>query len=151
MSAKSSSVQRWIKRLVVVVIVLAVGSLVGVLTATPRPAEIEPAPVVAAEEADLRRSIDAYAARYTGMAERYAGTLHVSGRATDAYAARCAGLARFHDASTEAGQRSLKAYAARCTGMAERYAGKIYSSQRAISAYAARCAGLAEHYASTGE
>jgi hypothetical protein len=177
MSAKSSSVQRWIKGFVVVVIVLAVGSMVGVLAITPRPAEIESAAVVVAEEASMRRSIDAYAARYTGLAEHYATASHSSPRGMDAYAARYTGMAARYSAPEGALQRGMNAYAARCTGMAERYAalrghssqrgmnayaarysgmaaqqaGRNESTQRAIDAYAARCKGLAEHYAAASK
>ncbi|MFO7741799.1 MAG: hypothetical protein R6X31_05730 [Anaerolineae bacterium] len=151
MSAESGRVERWVKRFVVAVIVLAVGSIVGFLVITPRPAEIESAAVLAAEEASLRRSIDAYAARYTGMAENYLAGSHSSLRAMDAYAARYTGIAEHYAASSESTQRAMDAYAARYTGMAARYTTKSHSSQRAIDAYAARCNGLAEHYAATGK
>jgi len=126
MSAKSSRAQRWIKRFVVAAIVLAVGSMVGVLATTPRPAEIGPAAVVAADEDTARRSWDAYAARYTGMAA------HFSPR-------------------EDALQRGRDACAARLTGLAEEYAAGSHSSQRAMNAYAARYTGIAEHFAATGK
>jgi hypothetical protein len=150
MSAKSSSVQRWIKRFVVVVIVLAVGSMVGVLAITPRPAEIESAAVVVAEEASMRRSIDAYAARYTGLAEHYTTASHSSPRGMDAYAARYTGMAAQYSPPEDTLQRSRDAYAARLTGLAEDHAAKSHSSQRGMNAYAARYTGLAEQYATTG-
>ncbi|MEA3376158.1 MAG: hypothetical protein U9R72_08195 [Chloroflexota bacterium] len=99
MSAESGRVERWVKRFVVAVIVLAVGSMVGILAITPPPAELEPAAVAAADEASMRRTIDAYAARYTGMAENYLAGSHSSLRAMDAYAARCNGLAEHYAAT----------------------------------------------------
>lgn len=151
MSAKSSSVQRWIKRFAVVVIVLAVGSMVGVLTVTPRPAEIESAPVVAAEEASFRRSLDAYAARYTGLAEHYINKNSSRERSINAYAARYTGMAVRYSTSESALQRGRDAYAARYTGLSRHHTDRTRSSQRSMNAYAARCTGIAEHYAATGK
>ena len=177
MSANTSSVQQWIKRVVAAVAILGVGSLVGILALNPRPAEIESAVVVAADEATVRRSLDAYAARYagiaqhyaargealehsrdayaaryTGLAEHYAGLGEALRRGRDAYAARYAGMAAFarqHTLSTQPAGRVTDAYAARYTGMAEHYSGMSHSSQRGMDAYAARCTGIAEHCGST--
>jgi len=125
MSTHSPVLKRWVTKLVIAITIVAVGSMVGVLAITPRPAETEPAPAAAADEASLRRSTDAYAARYTGLAVHYAGS--------------------------EAMRRGMVAYAVRYTGMAEHYAAQTDSSQRAMDAYAARLTGMAEHHLAAGE
>lgn len=126
MSASSRRSQPWIKRVAVVIAVLVVASIVGVFAISPDPSETEPGAVVAGDEASARRSVDAYAGRLTGMADRYL-------------------------AKTGMSQRAVDAYAARQSGMAEQYLGKIGMSQRAIDAYAARYTGTAEHYLATGK
>ncbi len=124
MSAKSRSFNRRAKRLLVAVIVLGSASLVGVLAITPRSAELDSPSHALAGEASMRRSVDAYAARYTGLAEYY-------------------------DAAKNALERGREAYAARLTGQAEQALTKGHSSALGMEAYAARCAGIAEHYAAT--
>jgi len=176
MRARWSSTQGWVKGIAVVVAVLAVGAVIGFLTFNPRSAEIESAAVVSADEGGRRRSVDAYAARYAGlaehyaagdlrsersrsayasryagMAEHYAGRVASSERAVSALAARYAGLAQHHASGSEVSRRSIRAYGARCTGIAEHYTGKSHSSRRGMAAYAIRCAGMAEHYLTTGK
>ncbi len=126
MSPRSSRVQRGVKRVTLAAVVLAVGSIVGVLAITPRPSQIEPSAVVVANESTARRAVDAYAARYTGVARHYA-------------------------AGTSSVQRAVDTYAARYEAIARHYRNLGHSSQRGMAAYAARCTGLAQHYAATTE
>lgn len=151
MRARWSSTQGWVKGIAVVIAVLAVGAVIGFLTFDPRSAEIESVAVVSADEVGARRSIDAYAARYAGLAEHYAAGDLRSERSRRAYAARYAGLAQHHASASEAARRSIRAYGARYTGIAEHYTGKRHSSQRGMDAYAARCAGMAERYLAPGK
>lgn len=111
-------------------VVLAVAAIVLVLVFLVNP------PVHSIESsASVQRGMDAYAARYSGLAEQHLAMQ----RGIDAYAARNAGLAEIH-----ASQRSIEAYTARNAGLAAYY--NTATSQRANDAYAARLTGLAEHY-----
>lgn len=149
MSARSRSMNQWVKRVVIAVIILAVGSMVGVLALSPRPAQIESA--VVADEAAVRRSIGAYAARLTGLADHYSAATTGRQRGVAAYGARYAGMAEHFLGKSGMSPRAIAAYSARCAGAVGSDTGTSLVSQRAIDAYAARCAGIAEHYASTGK
>lgn len=170
MKGRSSRLNAWIRRVVTAIIVVVVGSMVGVLVTHPRSLESEPSAAVAAGDPAAKRSAEAYAARtsglaghylkaerataaygarYRGMAEHYA--MEVSGvqRVIRAYAARETGIAQHYLGATSASQRGMEAYAARYEELARQYLGRSHSSDRAISAYAARCTGIAEQYGAT--
>ena len=151
MTTRTSSLKRWLSRLLVALVMLGVVSAVGLLAITPRPAEVESSAVVAAGEAGRSRSNDAYAARYAGLARHYTASLMPAQRAAEAYAARCQGIADHYEAPSRSSQRAIDAYAARYDGLAHHYGGAAHSSQRGMDAYAARCAGLGQHYTATAK
>ncbi|MBS3784068.1 MAG: hypothetical protein KGY78_06460, partial [Anaerolineae bacterium] len=93
MSSRPDVLKRWLKRFLIALVILAVGSAVGVLSLTPRTTDTESSAVVVADADAARRGMDAYAARYSGLAQHYASRSDAARRATDAYAARYAGLA----------------------------------------------------------
>ena len=97
---------------------------------------------------DARRAIDAYAARWDGLAQMYTNVQ----RAENADAARWTGLAEMYtNVKLPPGadpniQRAVNADAARWAGLAEAYANSG-DAHRAMDAYTARWAGLAQLYA----
>ncbi|MEK7325955.1 MAG: hypothetical protein AAB217_11930 [Chloroflexota bacterium] len=123
----------------------ALGRITVSIPANPAVGADQPAPSVSH---DARQAIDAYAARWDGLAQMYTNVQ----RAANADAARWTGLAEMYtNVKLPPGadpnvQRAANADAARWTGLAEAYA-KSGDAQQAMDAYAARWAGLAQLYA----
>jgi hypothetical protein len=148
MSANSPVVQRWFKRSLVAVGILAVGLIVGSFVVTPPPAETQSAAVVTDS---LQRGMDASAARYTAMAASYAAENDGLQRGMDASAARYTAMAASYAAKNDGLQRGIDASAARYTAMAASYAAENDSLQRGMDASAARYTAMAASYAAKEE
>ncbi|MEK7784324.1 MAG: hypothetical protein AAB658_02710 [Chloroflexota bacterium] len=125
----------------------ALGRITVSIPANPAVGADQPAPSVSH---DARQAIDAYAARWDGLAQMYTNVQ----RAANADAARWTGLAEAYAKSGDA-QQAMDAYAARWAGLAQLYAeptaGTISESQQANVSVAAHYTGLAiQEYARTG-
>lgn len=120
MSANTPVVNRWTKRIPFALIILAVALALSYLTIAPLPTFSLPASAPASVSS-LQRGQEAYAARYTAMAQAFAaqGAASVNiQRSRVAETARYTAMAEAFAAKEAAGiQRSWDAYAARYTAM----------------------------------
>jgi hypothetical protein len=152
MSGKSAVLKRWLKRLVVAVVILAVGSILGTLLNPFAPGEIQSAEVVAVKEEAARRGVDASAAPYAALAEQYAAASMSALRSFDARAARYYGkMAEFYAAESASALRGMDAAGARYAGLAEFYAAESGDLSAAMDASAARYTATAKYCAAQSE
>lgn len=102
----------------------------------------------AKEAANIQRSWDAYAARYTAMANRFTASNDSIQRGMEAYTARHTAMAEAFAAKEAANiQRGWDACAARYTAMANHFTASNESTQRGLEAYAARYTAMAKAFA----
>lgn len=131
MATNTSVKSRWSKRLSIALIILGLGLIVSYILIVPAPAINQPLPGIGNEYTvpgaipNAQRGWDAYAARYTAMAEAYAASNSGTQRGLDAYAARYTAMADAYAAKEAANiKRGWDACAARYTAMAKQYLNK---------------------------
>lgn len=97
MSAHSLVIKQWLKPVMVVMVLLAVGLVLSLLVTTLLTTGTRSAAVATEKENSIQRGIDADAARYTAMGAYYAAKEEASvQRGIDADAARYAAMGAYY-------------------------------------------------------
>ena len=151
MSTNTTIANKVTKQYPFVLIFLAIAFVLSYLVIAPAPTISRQVAAVPANGSSFERGMDAYTARYQGMAKAYAAkeassTISAQ-RSRTAEVARLNGTAKaFAEMEAARFQRSWDAYAARYTAMGKQY---IVSKniQRGWNTYAARYQAMADQFA----